>query len=291
MLVFGSLFAKVWRVWRIAGNTKLSKNVKVTEWDVAKPVIGLLIVEVIFLAIWTGVDYPKAVPIVFDNFIYMTCRSSGVYWWPIFLAYKILILIFGVFLAVQSRNFDSALNESKQVALCLYVMLLDICIMIPIGYALMQIPLVTFIVFAFGITLPYIGVTAILFADSILRVFTGKEPKQVKRGGTTGQTKGTSRTTKTTSGGTAAGSSINETDEEEMKAKPSSNKGEAKKPAAERIPLREPPPAAKKEDSSESSSSSEPPKKDAAPQKSESVSSSESHSSFPSGSGSGSGSA
>ena len=31
MLIFGSLFGKVWRVWRIAGNTKLSKSVKVTE--------------------------------------------------------------------------------------------------------------------------------------------------------------------------------------------------------------------------------------------------------------------
>jgi len=136
-----------------------------------KPVVGLLLLEVIFLAIWTGVDMPTARETLFNNFIYQTCLSSGVYWWIIFLAYKVLFLFFGVFLAVQSRNFDTALNESKQVALCLYVMLLDICIMIPIGYALMNVPVVTFIVFAFGISLPYLAVTGILFSGNILRIF------------------------------------------------------------------------------------------------------------------------
>jgi len=283
MLVFGALFAKVWRVARIAGNTKLSKNVKVTEFDVAKPVIGLLILEVIFLAIWTGVDRPRATDIVFDNAIYKTCLSNGVYWWPIFLAYKIILLVFGVFLAVQSRNFDTALNESKQVALCLYVMLLDVCVMVPVGYALMKIPLVTFIVFAFGISLPYLGVSGILFSNNILRIFTGKEPKQVKRGGTTAATKNTAKTSGTSSGSTATtgGSSINETGEEEMKTKPTSGKDQerGKKPVSERVPLREPP---KKEAAKEVSSSSESSSSTKPAKKSESVSSSES----PSGSAS-----
>lgn len=61
MLVFGSLFAKVFRVWKIAGNKKLNANVQVTEWDVGKPVLGLLLFELIFLAIWTAIDMPKAV--------------------------------------------------------------------------------------------------------------------------------------------------------------------------------------------------------------------------------------
>jgi len=42
------------------------------------------------------------------------------------------MLLFGVFLAVQVRKFDKALNESKQVGLSLYVMLLDLCIMVPV---------------------------------------------------------------------------------------------------------------------------------------------------------------
>jgi uncharacterized membrane protein YgcG len=257
MLAFGSLFAKVWRVWRIAGSAKLAKNVKVTEFDIAKPVIGLILLELIFLSIWTAIDMPKRTDVLFNNEIYTTCLSDHVFWWIISLAYKALLLIFGVFLAVQIRNFDTAINESKAVALCLYVMLLDLAIMVPVGYALMTIPIVTFIVFAFGISLPYIGITGILFANNLLRIFTGKEPKQVKRGGTTKQTGATAQSANTTT-----------TSEETSGAKAPKQSKKGEKPAADRpgrksvadsIPLVQRAAEAKpkpKEDSPVSSSSS-----------------------------------
>lgn len=59
VLVFGCLFAKVFRVWRIAGSSKLSKDVVVSELDILKPIVGFLLIEILFLSIWTALDMPS----------------------------------------------------------------------------------------------------------------------------------------------------------------------------------------------------------------------------------------
>jgi len=183
MLVFGGLFAKVFRMWRIGSAARKLKRLIVTEGEILKPVSGLIVVDLAFLSIWTAIDMPKAISVSFNNEVWSTCSSTAIYWWIIFLCYKILFLVFGVFLAVEVRNFDSAINESRQVALSLYVMLLDVCVMAPIGYTLRHIPLVTFIVFAFGITIPYLAVTAILFMPNTLKILRHEPPPEVKKKG------------------------------------------------------------------------------------------------------------
>lgn len=113
-----------------------------------------------------------------------------------------------MFLAIQSRNFPAALNESKQVALSLYVTLIVLIIFAVLGFSLSSFPLVTFILFAAAILICYFAVTIILFIGTIIRILSGKEPKQVTSAGTTRETAQT-RATAVTSSGTSidAGSS------------------------------------------------------------------------------------
>jgi hypothetical protein len=180
MVVFGSLFGKVFRMWRIVNGAEKLKRVVIYEEQVLKTVGGLILTEILFLAIWTWFDTPHPSRVIFNGSLWSVCATNEFYWWIISLSYKGLMLFFGAFLAYQVRSLDSAINESKEVALSLYVMLLALGILVPIGYLLKEVPMVGFIVFSLGVSLPYIFLTGIIFGPTTLRIFMGKGKKKIK---------------------------------------------------------------------------------------------------------------
>jgi hypothetical protein len=180
VLVFGALFARVTRVWRTVSNAMKLKEDPVTQPDLLKHVGFVVLVEVVYLAVWTGVDRPINTAFVSSNQRFTICYSRNAYWWAIFVAYKAISLIFGAFLAYRTRKYDKLYNESRGVAICLYVMLLDLIVMVPLGFGLSSIPLVVFVVWTTGISIPYLAVTVILFLRPIRLILRGAEPPSLR---------------------------------------------------------------------------------------------------------------
>ncbi|MCL4419583.1 hypothetical protein M1146_05810 [Patescibacteria group bacterium] len=83
--------------------------------DVLKIEIFIIAVEIIFLAVWTGIDRPQLLWVVseFDeNVLLPVCQSENEYiFWGIFLGYKSLFLCAGIFLGFQTRHFQKEVND------------------------------------------------------------------------------------------------------------------------------------------------------------------------------------
>jgi hypothetical protein len=180
VMVFGSLFGKVYRLYLIVSKAEKLKRRIISVNDILKPLTGFLVIEIVFLAIWTAIDMPTVQYQLFQNQRFAVCAYRNLYWWIIFVSYKSALLLFGAYLAYQSRNFDPAFNESKIVATSLYVMLVDLLVMIPIGFLLSDVPLVPFLAWSLGILIAFLTILVLTFLKPMVRILTKKEPKAWK---------------------------------------------------------------------------------------------------------------
>ncbi|RDD43844.1 Gamma-aminobutyric acid type B receptor subunit 2 [Trichoplax sp. H2] len=132
-LAFGSLFAKTWRVYRIFAN-KTSKIIAIKDWHLITTVANLLVVDIVIFIVWTSVDELQGtistITTIDDpndpdiriqtDLHYCTCRYFPV-WLGIVCGYKFLLLIFGSFLAFETRRVNmKVLNDSKFIGFSIY---------------------------------------------------------------------------------------------------------------------------------------------------------------------------
>ncbi|XP_045779674.1 gamma-aminobutyric acid type B receptor subunit 2 isoform X2 [Maniola jurtina] len=140
-LAFGAMFSKTWRVHSIFTDVKLNKKV-IKDYQLFMVVGVLLCIDLIIMTTWQISDpfyratkqmeaYPhptsEDIVIVQEN---EYCQSERM---PIFIgaiyAYKGLLLVFGAFLAWETRHVSiPALNDSKHIGLSVYNVLI-MCIM------------------------------------------------------------------------------------------------------------------------------------------------------------------
>ncbi|XP_013415617.1 gamma-aminobutyric acid type B receptor subunit 2 [Lingula anatina] len=138
-LSFGALFSKTWRVHAIFTNVKLNRKV-IKDYKLILIVLGLLVFDLIILITWQIVDpmqkQTKHLPAV-ERGIDMEiipqvdyCFSTHMtIWLSILYAYKGVLLIFGCFLAWETRHVSiPALNDSKYIGMSVYnVVVLCVC--------------------------------------------------------------------------------------------------------------------------------------------------------------------
>ncbi|EDV22406.1 expressed hypothetical protein [Trichoplax adhaerens] len=132
-LSFGSLFSKTWRVHRIYHN-KHKMRVVIRDTHLFIMVFFLVMIDVIILMTWQFVDPLYSSEIIFStqvdptNIEYLIISKHRVcicghytIWLGILYSYKFLLLIFGAFLAWETRNVSiPALNDSKYIGLSIY---------------------------------------------------------------------------------------------------------------------------------------------------------------------------
>jgi len=121
--MFGSLFLKVYRVWRIFGNKNL-KKVKVTLMDVLKGLAALILVDLFILMLYSIIDAPFAthgeieIPNV-GMVSWSECNRS-----PTFSSllgmYHVGMVVIGVYISVQTRNVSTKFSESKYIMFAIY---------------------------------------------------------------------------------------------------------------------------------------------------------------------------
>nr|XP_006811891.1 PREDICTED: gamma-aminobutyric acid type B receptor subunit 1-like [Saccoglossus kowalevskii] len=112
---FGALFAKTWRVHRIF-TSKTTKRINILDWNLFLFVGILVFIDVIILTVWTTVDpvTTNTVSMVTrvdeeqDALIFPVLRKcyseNEVIWLGLSCGYKGIILLFGVFLAWETRK-------------------------------------------------------------------------------------------------------------------------------------------------------------------------------------------
>ena len=177
--VFGPLFAKTHRLAKVFNNKKL-KDVRISDGDLLRYIGLYLFLYAIYLTTWTLVDPPY----LEENFTdsdeltrYYTCEGENALWGNIPVVVNLLILLWGVYLCVVTRNNPSAFNESKYIAISLYNLLLVGVFVFPLVYILQQTPDVEFVLKSAAVLLTTTTVLSLLFIPKFYAIYTNDESK------------------------------------------------------------------------------------------------------------------
>ncbi|RDD42116.1 Gamma-aminobutyric acid type B receptor subunit 2 [Trichoplax sp. H2] len=132
-LSFGAMFAKTWRVHVIFTN-KTNTKVVIKDSSLFGITSILLIIDFIILAVWISIDpfinryqsisssssSPGSNIIIQPRTLVCSCQHISV-WLGVVYGYKFLLLVFGTFLAWETRNVSIAeLNDSRHIGLTIY---------------------------------------------------------------------------------------------------------------------------------------------------------------------------
>ncbi|XP_038052445.1 gamma-aminobutyric acid type B receptor subunit 1-like [Patiria miniata] len=148
-LAFGAMFSKTWRVHKIFTNKTAMKRVVKDKW-LFGCVAVLILVDVVILIVWEIFDPLEAVERIGatkiddgnDDIVYtpirMMCESRNqTYWIGAFYVIDGLLLIFGAFLAWETRKVSMpALNDSKYIGVCVYNVLILSFVGAPVSFIL-----------------------------------------------------------------------------------------------------------------------------------------------------------
>jgi len=195
-VILSNLFVKTWRVWRIFDNKRL-KRVVITNWDLIKVIVGLVMVDVVAFTVWFSIDPPDAQPQFGDLVCYSEFRDSFL---VAIQGYKFLLLCFGAFLAYGIRNVQvSSFNESRQIAFSIYTVLLVFIFVGIINYNVEDL-FFNFFVTSAGELLIIWGLVMSLLVPKVHSIYLVKTNKGVEGTSFGGTTNGTMNTTGGTKG-------------------------------------------------------------------------------------------
>ncbi|XP_055710590.1 gamma-aminobutyric acid type B receptor subunit 1 isoform X4 [Phlebotomus papatasi] len=134
-LAYGAMFSKVWRVHRFTTKTKTDPKKKVEPWKLYTMVSGLLSVDLVIMLTWQLYDplqrrletFPLEYPVATDDDVRIRpelehCESeNNSIWLGVIYGFKGLILVFGLFLAYETRSIKvKQINDSRYVGMSIY---------------------------------------------------------------------------------------------------------------------------------------------------------------------------
>ncbi|XP_071804599.1 gamma-aminobutyric acid type B receptor subunit 2-like [Asterias amurensis] len=148
-MAFGSMFSKTWRVHKIfTHSTKMKMRVR-DQWLLISVAV-LITLDAAILILWEIIDPitvteqhgTKVIDEDNDDIVYTpirtTCESiHQIYWIGAFYIIDGLLLVFGAFLAWETRKVSiPALNDSKYIGICVYNVLILSFICAPVSFVL-----------------------------------------------------------------------------------------------------------------------------------------------------------
>lgn len=122
--MFGSLFMKTFRIYKIFGNKSLSK-VRISTTDVIKNYGSIIAVDIAILIVWMITEGMKAETITktdldpYPSYTAVICNEAETYS-TLTTFFKILMVIGGVYLSYLTRNVPDKFAESKWIAASIY---------------------------------------------------------------------------------------------------------------------------------------------------------------------------
>ncbi|XP_019856013.1 PREDICTED: gamma-aminobutyric acid type B receptor subunit 1-like [Amphimedon queenslandica] len=142
-LSFGSLFAKTWQVYRVYTKADLGKQ-PFKMWNFFIIMAIQLTIDAIFLSIWIGVfrfshriyEEDNEAENAIRKHEYCYCDNFSYLVGSLYV-YKGLLVVFGLFLAYESRNVKyTFINDSRFVSIAMYIVVVLIAISAPLSLVL-----------------------------------------------------------------------------------------------------------------------------------------------------------
>ena len=200
---FAALFAKITRIAKIFGNRKLAK-VTITWVDMMKPIVGLLLVDLIILILWMN-DAEAAlkwerVPKTVDsmgNVLESTglCRSDSPWFYGgLILGLHFFVLIYGNYMCYKSRNAGTAFSESKYVFMAMVSNLQIMALGVPMLVMVYDNPVSNYFMRTGIVFMNDVGVMLLIFIPKFQLVFFGTE-EQLNAATSTSTSSGTAQGT------------------------------------------------------------------------------------------------
>ncbi|EGC35793.1 hypothetical protein DICPUDRAFT_151807 [Dictyostelium purpureum] len=177
VILFGSLFTKTWRTWRLFSNARKFKVIRITNQYILTLVGGFILLESIFMILWTTIDrpIPLAEPIYKAGEAQLQCTSDSEAWWYVFVFYKVFYIFVGVFLAFKTRDVVDSLNESKPITLALYNLTFVMIVSIALGFILRDNPTAIIVIQIIAILLGFTVTVAVLFLPKVWKILSGQQ--------------------------------------------------------------------------------------------------------------------
>jgi len=165
-LLYGSLFLKTFRIWRIFRNKVLSAEV-ILDSHLIFYLSAFLAVDIIILLVLSIMHTPK--PKTYE--LYVQCSIEFPYFLAMVLT-KGLLLLFGVFLAVSTRKVISAYNESRFIGFSIYSVSFIAAVIVPI-YAVNLSLTSQYVLYSAGVIVSTVVTMVLIFAPKIRSIERG----------------------------------------------------------------------------------------------------------------------
>ncbi|GAU88441.1 hypothetical protein RvY_01140-2 [Ramazzottius varieornatus] len=187
-LSYGSMFAKIWNVHSLSTRAK-KESKKVESWQLYVVVAGLLAIDVLILALWTGINPmrleahrfpPEAAKDIEDDIEYeplleQCVSTNDTIWMGIIFAYKGLFLIFGLFLAYETRNVKiRELNDSRFVGMSIYNVVVLCIITAPVTMIINKQHNAKFVFVALSIMFCCFLSMGLIFVPKVIEIYRRK---------------------------------------------------------------------------------------------------------------------
>jgi len=140
IIVFGSLFVKTQRMYMIF-KSKIIKIVAIRDIDLLKWLSYFIVME-LALRIANEAKSPFVTAVAatasnsdFEYYYYCTSPQASLFYY-LSIIDKAILLLFGVFLAIECRDIDKNFNETKILGITIYNCAVTCLIILPVIYAL-----------------------------------------------------------------------------------------------------------------------------------------------------------
>ncbi|XP_076343552.1 gamma-aminobutyric acid type B receptor subunit 1-like isoform X1 [Tachypleus tridentatus] len=187
---YGAMFSKIWRVHRLTTKST-NESKKLQSWKLYALVGFLFFLDILILIVWQATDPPKRKleefpledPEILDEDSKIQpelehCESdSNAIWLGLMYGYKGLLLIFGIFLAYETRNVKiKKLNDSRLVGMCIYNIVVLCLITTPVTLVISSQQDATFAFVALAIIFCSFLSMALIFVPKIIELV--RQPKE-----------------------------------------------------------------------------------------------------------------
>lgn len=172
---------KSYRIHKIFSNKKV-KPIVLTDSRLLQYVGVMVLYEVVFLAIWTGVDTPIVVQqadrLSLDT-DYLVCGGKTTIFPILSLFSKVAMMCWGIYLAWKTRRVIELFSESRYIGYSIYTIAFTSAIFVPLLYVLPEFQMLWLVLACTGIVVVFTVPPAIIFAR--LFRFIQKYPNDVSQ--------------------------------------------------------------------------------------------------------------
>mmetsp|Transcript_22908 Transcript_22908/g.35646 ORF Transcript_22908/g.35646 Transcript_22908/m.35646 type:complete len:286 (+) Transcript_22908:1492-2349(+) len=182
MVMYGCLFSKTWRLYRVIKTSQKMRTKVITNTDVMTMIALFTVPMLIFLIIWTAVDGFEVLHEYTDDNLDETrdiCDTPTVYW-AIYVAMIGLLLLVGSVLTFQIRNLPEEFNDSETIGFSIYNALLMLIVGAGIGWGLNDTISAVVAMQGFAVIVFAWFTLVVLFVPTLYRLATGQDPRQFK---------------------------------------------------------------------------------------------------------------